>query len=135
MNNSIIKTLDTVKEFIDNITGSTELFNKYRQSVTDFTRNRKITLTVLVAWLMSQVKRSLHIEIDYFWNNFVKAGNCPTTVAFCKSRAKLKPEFFHDMNIELVKAFYNNCATARNWQGYRLFLLMAQISVCRTQII
>ena len=121
MNNSIIKTLDTIKRFIDDITDSTELLNKYRQSVTDFTRNRKITLYILVAWLMSQVKKSLHIEIDSFWNNFVKSGNCPTTAAFCKSRAKLKPDFFHDMNIELDKAFYNNCQTARNWHGYRLF--------------
>ncbi len=95
---------------------------RHRQHRQDFTRQRCLTFTVIVCFLLNLLKRSLQDELDEFFKLSAGADlavRVVTKSAFSQARAKLKYEAFIELNQAQVDYFYAQCIPTR-WQGFRL---------------
>jgi Transposase DDE domain len=105
---------------------SKEIILKYRNSKTDFTRNRKQPFGQMLLFMFNLVKKSLVIEID----NFVQFLNSKTDSAeiknftksaFVQKRMKINPEVFKHLSEVIVENTYvENNATIKLFEGFRL---------------
>jgi len=90
----------------------------------DFTRDRKLTFTKVVLFIINLSKKSLAIELTKFLSLFDSMGEgmkCSKS-AFSQARKKLDPEFFSDWNDLLVNEFYtDNDLRVKRWNGFRIF--------------
>lgn len=98
---------------------------KYIRSKQDFTRERKLTFNRVVTFIINLAKKSLSIELEFFFarinkNEGTETESCSKS-AFSQARKKLKPEIFEDLNKELLKEYYSdNDDRVKRWNGYRL---------------
>ena len=90
----------------------------------DFTRNRKLTFTKVVLFIINLSKKSLAIELTNFLSLFDSMGEgmkCSKS-AFSQARKKLVPEFFCDWNDLLINEYYtDNDQRIKRWNGFRIF--------------
>lgn len=109
-----------LRVFLDRICSDSVKRSNYVYRITDFSRNRILTFQRLVLFLLHTVKRSLNVELMYFFENLSLCPAC-SKQAFSKQRRKLKASFFHDWNRQLVQSFYRHYrGQYACWKGFRL---------------
>jgi len=86
-----------------------------------FTRQRILSFTVLIGFLLNMLTKTLQIELERFLR-VLKGDATDATVskqAFSKARKKLSEQAFVGLNDCLLTEFYQD-NTYHTWKGYRL---------------
>ena len=116
------KTCATLVDFLKITLNSQDFLSRYRLSEKYFSRNRKLTLPIVVLFLMNWVRSSLQKELDGFFQ-ILHATGIPerkvTAGALCRARRKLSFVAFVELGAKLVSFFYATFPH-RRWKGFRL---------------
>ena len=112
------------KEIVQKITSLLDdpaFIHHYRSDEKAFTRERKLTFSHLVLFLLNLVKGSVEDELDAFFQTLHDQE--PDTLfvtksAFTQARKKLKSEVFIELNRILVDTLYQQ--DCRRWHGFRV---------------
>ena len=108
--------------FLKKIINSDNFIKLHRQSPTDFTRQRKLSFSILIFFLMNLIKGSYQDELDHFFKAIFGldvAMRIVTKAALAKARMKLKYEAFIELNRHLIHYFYQHFRPLR-WNGFNL---------------
>lgn len=97
---------------------------KFIVDVRDFSRNRSLSFSVTLLFMINFLTKSLSLEIVNFLN-FLKRKEIPqkpfSKSAFVQARKKIKPEVFCYLNEKLIDDFYtDNCAVKTRFLGKRI---------------
>ena len=97
----------------------------YRESEKDFTRNRKLTFSKTLIFMLNLIRKSLVIEIHNFVEYLSSSSLCSTKLftssAYVQSRKKINPLVFDSLSTALVSEFYtDNQLGVALWKGHRL---------------
>lgn len=117
------KTEEAIIERIKNELFSLELLKKFRMCEKDFTRERKLTFSGTLLFMINFLKKSMSLEIVNFITHIskIKPACFFTSSAFVQCRKKINPEVFIHLNQTLIKEFYtDNDASVQLWKGFRL---------------
>jgi len=112
-------------EFLREIINSDQFIKEHRQSPTHFIRQRKLTFSTLIFFLINMVKGSYQDELDHFFKSifgFEVVKRIVSKAALTKARMKLKFESFIELNAELVRYFYENFKPLQ-WNGFNLLAI------------
>jgi hypothetical protein len=96
-----------------------------------FSRNRKITFIHLIVLLTQGLSRSIQRELNSFYQQLQGSDfsiQHVTKGAFSRSRSKLKPEAFLELNQVGLKSFYDE-APWQSFQGLRLLAVDGSTAV------
>lgn len=111
--------------FLREIINSDQFIKQHRQSPTYFIRQRKLTFSTLIFFLINMVKGSYQDELDHFFKSifgFEVVKRIVSKAALTKARMKLKYESFIELNAELVSYFYENFKPLQ-WNGFNLLAI------------
>ena len=112
-------------EFLRETINSEQFIKQHRQNPMDFIRQRKLSFSTLIFFLMNLVKGSYQDELDHFFKaifRFDVAKRIVTKAALSKARMKLKYEVFVELNHKLIGYFYKNFKSLR-WNGFTLLAI------------
>lgn len=111
------KGLNTIRNKIQ----SKELKEKWRKSITDFTRKRKMDFEKLVHYILNKKGLSTIMEINNFFDKIGEDVDM-SAQALLDQRLKLKPEVFVELNEDYLKGFYSEYreTDVKNYKGYIL---------------
>lgn len=100
---------------------SKELKEKWRKSITDFTRKRKMDFEKLIHYILNKKGLSTNMEINNFFNK-INEDTDMSVQALLDQRLKLKPEVFIELNEDYLKGFYSEYreTDVKNYKGYIL---------------
>lgn len=100
---------------------SKELKEKWRKSVTDFTRKRKMDFEKLIHYILNKKGLSTNMEINNFFNK-INEDTDMSAQALLDQRLKLKPEVFVELNEDYLKGFYSEYreTDVKIYKGYIL---------------
>ena len=100
---------------------SKELKEKWRKTITDFTRKRKMDFEKLIYYILNKKGLSTNMEINNFFNK-IDEDTDMCAQALLDQRLKLKPEVFVELNEEYLKGFYSEYreTDVKNYKGYIL---------------
>lgn len=100
---------------------SNELKEKWRKSITDFTRKRKMDFEKLIHYILNKKGLSTNMEINNFFNK-INEDTDMSAQALLDQRLKLKPEVFVELNEDYLKGFYSEYreTDVKNYKGYIL---------------
>ena len=100
---------------------SKELKEKWRKTITDFTRKRKMDFEKLIYYILNKKGLSTNMEINNFFNK-IDEDTDMTAQALLDQRLKLKPEVFVELNEDYLKGFYREYreTDVKNYKGYIL---------------
>jgi hypothetical protein len=116
-----VKIIEELKAFLETVSKDVEIRKLFTYNGTDFSRNRKLPLEILVSILINLPKRTLSIEIQDFFDHMGSPGSSCTKGAFSLQRTKLKPVFFKLWNQWLIDNFYYWYGyKAKQWKGFTL---------------
>ena len=93
--------------------------SSYRSIPRAFTRNRKLGFSRLVVLILSQVRKSISVELYEFFDRLGHLEDLCSKSAFTQARYKLKACFFVQWNGHLLRHFYQSDGVVR-WHGWRL---------------
>ena len=111
--------------FIKGIIHSEDFITQNRQNPSDFTRQRKLSFSILILFLINLIKGSYQDELDHFFKAVFKcdvAKRFVSKAALAKARMKLKYQAFIDLNSSLINYFYQNFQTL-TWNGLNLLAI------------
>ena len=99
----------------------TELKEKWRKSITDFTRKRKMDFEKLIHYILNKKGLSTNMEINNFFNK-IDEDTDMSAQSLLAQRLKLKPEVFVELNEDYLKGFYMEYrdTDVKNYKGYIL---------------
>ncbi len=113
--------IEELKAFLNSVCQESTLRNLFTEKPSDFSRNRKLTMSRIIALIINMPKRSLSIELREFFNSLEQQNQDVTKGAFSLQRSKLLPEFFQYWNKLLVESFYYYYGgKVKKWNGFRL---------------
>lgn len=100
---------------------SNELKEKWRKSITDFTRKRKMDFEKLIHYILNKKGLSTNMEINNFFNKIDEDTEI-SVQSLLDQRLKLKPEVFVELNEDYLKGFYSEYrdTDVKNYKGYIL---------------
>ena len=100
---------------------SKELKEKWRKSITDFTRKRKMDFEKLIHFILNKKGLSTNMEINNFFNK-INEDTDMSVQALLDQRLKLKAEVFVELNEDYLKGFYSEYreTDVKNYKGYIL---------------
>ena len=100
---------------------SKELKEKWRKSITDFTRKRKMDFERLIHYILNKKGLSTNMEICNFFDKIDEETDM-SAQALLDQRLKLKPKIFVDLNEDYLKGFYSEYreTDVKNYKGYIL---------------
>lgn len=100
---------------------SNELKEKWRKSITDFTRKRKMDFEKLIHYILNKKGLSTNMEINNFFNK-INEDTDMSAQALLDQRLKLKAEVFVELNEDYLKGFYSEYreTDVKNYKGYIL---------------
>ena len=100
---------------------SKELKEKWRKSITDFTRKRKMDFEKLIHYILNKKGLSTNMEINNFFNK-INEDTDMSVQALLDQRLKLKAEVFVELNEDYLKGFYSEYreTDVKNYKGYIL---------------
>ena len=100
---------------------SKELKEKWRKTITDFTRKRKMDFERLIHYILNKRGLSTNMEINNFFNKIDEDIDM-SAQALLDQRLKLKPEVFVELNEDYLKGFYSEYreTDVKNYKGYIL---------------
>jgi hypothetical protein len=117
---SIMLTLEETGIELENTVTSEEFIEKARGFKAAFTRIRKLSLIVLVFFMLNLVKSTTKVALDRFQDKLdVKLDI--TQQAFSKARQKLNPEAIRLIIDNITKKVYQK--GFRTWHGYRILAI------------
>ena len=111
--------------FLKEIITSDDFIKENRQSPKDFTRNRKLSFSTLILFMINLVKGSYQDELDHFFKAVLRldvAKRFVSKAAYTKARMKLKYQAFTELNARLVDYFYENMNPV-TWNGLHLLAI------------
>jgi len=115
-----VRILYALKSFLKEVNEKTEYKTLFRISVTDFTRNRKLSFDKLVLLIVRLCKKTLSVELEHFFAE-VNGGYPCSVAAFSLQRMKLKPTFYYSWNKCLCSSFYSEYGNKiKRWRGFRV---------------
>lgn len=95
------------------------LFNSIKRTV-DFSRRRKMGFTDYIYATIQNLKCSLQVGLNAFFDTHKGGQIAYSKQAFSKGRQRIKPEAFRALFQSVVGKFYEE-AELTNWKGYQLF--------------
>ena len=100
---------------------SKELKEKWRKSITDFTRKRKMDFERLIHYILNKKGLSTNMEICNFFDKIDEETDM-SAQALLDQRLKLKPKIFVDLNEDYLKGFYSEYreTDVKHYKGYIL---------------
>ena len=113
-----IKIIETIKNEIY----STNFMNASKNNKSDFTRNRKLSFTSIILFILNSIRSTLQKELTNFMELISSSATTPKKIsksAFSQSRMKLNPEGFIHLNNILSREFYSDNDFPK-WKGFRL---------------
>lgn len=117
-------------ESLKTLVFSEDFKKRHRQKPKDFTRQRCLTFTIVIIFLLNLVKRAMQDELDKFFKLLqgkAIAERFVTKSAFTQARRKLKYEAFIELNQVQVDYFYEYFDPL-TWQGFRLVAVDGSMS-------
>jgi Transposase DDE domain len=96
----------------------------------DFTRERKLTFSGALLFMINLLRKSLSLEIINFIAHISNHKSCCsfTSSAFVQCRKKINPAVFMHLNQTLIDEFYTeNEASVKLWKGFRLLAVDGSI--------
>jgi len=105
---------------------SDEFKQRHRTSVKAFCRERILTFTLTILFLLNMVKHATQDELDEFFkvlHNDKVAQRIVSKSAFTQARAKLKYQAFIELNDAQVAYFYEHVQEPQLWYGLRLLVI------------
>ena len=120
--NLLSKICAHLVEFIKKTANSPDFIARHRKHPKDFSRNRKLPASSLIAFLLSLVRGSYQSELDRFFSILSRTDTpkrVVTKAALAKARMKLKYQAFIELNRCLV-GFFENRFAVKKWHGFRL---------------
>lgn len=112
-------------DFIKKVINSENFINQNRQNPTDFTRDRKLSFSILISFLINLIKGSYQDELDHFFKAVFKcdvAKRFVSKAALAKARMKLKYQAFIELNANLVNYFFQHFKPL-TWNGLNLLAI------------
>src|SRR5256885_5441543 len=113
-----------LKEFISTIQlvcDEKELRWLFSVSPTAFSRKRKLSFSAVTFIILSMLKKSLNIELQYFFEQTVQSGlQLCSKSAFCQQRQKISSEWFRFLLEYIARLFYQQAPLVRKWKGYKI---------------
>ena len=113
-----IKIIETIKNEIY----STNFMSASKNNEQDYTRNRKLSFTSIILFILNSLKSTLQKELTNFMELISSSATTPKKIsksAFSQSRAKLNPDSFTHLNNILSREFYSDNDFPK-WKGFRL---------------
>lgn len=100
---------------------SKELKEKWRKSITDFTRKRKMDFEKLVHYILNKKGLSTVMEINNFFGKISEDFDM-SAQALMDQRLKLKSEVFVELNEDYLRGFYSEYreTDVKSYKGYIL---------------
>lgn len=100
---------------------SKELKEKWRKSITDFTRKRKMDFEKVIHYILNKKGLSTNMEINNFFNKINEDIEI-SAQSLLDQRLKLKAEVFVELNEDYLKGFYSEYreTDVKNYKGYIL---------------
>lgn len=122
MFNVNVKIITELKDFLKICASDPFVFDVFRYSKKDFTRNRKLSFPRLVLFLAKLCKKTLSKELETFFENELEDPERLCSVsALSQQRHKLKGFFFEVWNKVLCDSFYHyGEEQTKRWNGYRV---------------
>lgn len=118
---SNVRIIEELKSFLNMVCTQSDLRRIFTEKESDFSRNRKLTLSRVIGMIINMPKRSLSVELQEFFNSFDLSDMAATKGAFSLQRSKLLPLFFKVWNSLLVDCFYHYYEDkVKRWRGFRL---------------
>ena len=113
-----------LKEFISTIQcvcNEQELKQSFLVSQEAFSRKRKLDFSAVTFLVLSMLKKSLNIELQYFFEQTVQSGlqSCSKS-AFCQQRQKISSEWFRFLLEYISRLFYQQTSLIKKWRGYKI---------------
>lgn len=108
-------------EIVRSKIGSTELKEKGKNSVNDFTRKRKMDFEKLIHYILNRRGLSTIMEINNFFNKIGENIDM-SAQSLLEQRLKLNPEVFIELNREYLEVFYKKYkdTDVKTYKGYIL---------------
>ena len=100
---------------------STELKEKGRKNIKDFTRKRKMDFEKLIHYILNKKGLCINMEINNFFNK-INEDTDMSAQALLDQRLKLNPEVFIDLNNDYLQGFYEEYKDidVKTYKGYIL---------------
>ena len=115
-----LELIEELKQFCSIITSDNDIFNHFRSSDKDFTRNRKLPLEKLAFLIARLCKKTLSREIESYFKDIGIEEECSVS-AFIQQRKKLAPAFFNVWNQYLCRTWYElNADRIKRFGKYRV---------------
>lgn len=95
------------------------LSNSIKRTV-DFSRRRKMSFTDYIYATIQNLKCSLQVGLNAFFDEHKSGQIACSKQAFSKGRQRIKPEAFRELFLSVVGKFYEE-AELTSWKGYQLF--------------
>ncbi len=109
-------------QLITETTNSATFIEKHRIDEQNFTRNRCLTLPVLIHYYLNMVKGNAQSELNRFFQ-IRNQTDVPipkvTAAAFFKARLKFSETAFIDLNTDVTNHFYDHVNT-HTWNRHRV---------------
>jgi hypothetical protein len=116
-----VKIIDLLKSYLKIIVEHPDIREHFTMHPLDFSRERKLPLLKVIGLLINLPKRSLHIELQSFFESIGQGSLCCTKGAFSLQRSKLKPIFFKVWNQLLIETYYESYGdNIKRWEGFKL---------------
>jgi len=96
---------------------SDEFKEKYCLNENAFSRNRKLSFTDIIFFILGMPRKSLSTELDIF---FEKSSLSITKQAFSKARYQISEQAFIHL-FQSTARIYNTPGSSSLWNGYRIF--------------
>ena len=122
MVNANIAIITELQTFLSTLSMDSSIRSLFTNNKGDFSGNRKLPLSRLVALILNMPKRSLSIEVNEFFSTLgLEYEESCGKSAFCLQRTKLNPLFFSVWNDWLVSLFYQHYGEdVKRWRGFKL---------------
>jgi hypothetical protein len=91
-----------------------------RISPSYFTRSGKMGFKETILFMLNMINKSLQVELNKFFEDFLKIDKAISKQAFSENRQKIHPQVFIDLNNRINEVIYNECKEYELWNGYRL---------------
>jgi hypothetical protein len=109
-------------DFLKEILFSPEFVARHKQSINNFTRDRKLPFQFVFLFFVNLVKGSYQDELDHFFKSLFRldvALHFVSKMALSTARKKLKYSAFIEFNRHLLEYFYENFKP-NTWFGFNL---------------
>ena len=106
--------VELVKEKIVN----KEFANAHKYKADDFTRNRKLTFSMVFMHLFRKTVKSLQVSLnELYMNHYIFTP--VSASAYTQARNKFKHTAFVELNNDMIDIFYSIDEDVKKWNGYR----------------